>query len=131
MCWSWSWWSRYWCKEWLMVVGDESTSCSEGGGCSWCQQQWWRWLASCISLSIANVLRLHPHNPTHTRARARHCNMQAAEEGHARGNVARVGPLAREAQEALAELSGGMKGVSHKIAHIGNMLENKHNARRR
>mmetsp|Transcript_9808 Transcript_9808/g.29640 ORF Transcript_9808/g.29640 Transcript_9808/m.29640 type:complete len:675 (+) Transcript_9808:92-2116(+) len=39
--------------------------------------------------------------------------------------------MAAEAQRALAELSGGMKGVSHKIAHIGNLLENKHHARKR
>eukprot|EP00035_Acanthoeca_spectabilis_P023485 m.449577 g.449577 ORF g.449577 m.449577 type:complete len:753 (+) comp19841_c0_seq1:144-2402(+) len=55
----------------------------------------------------------------------------ALEETNAQIEVSRIHPMAREVQEALSELSGGMKGVSHKIAHIGNMLENKHHARKR
>lgn len=50
---------------------------------------------------------------------------QALEETNAQIEVSRIHPMAREVQETLSELSGGMKGVSHKIAHIGNMLENK------
>lgn len=50
---------------------------------------------------------------------------QGLEETNAQGEVLRINPMARQAQDALADLSGGMKEVSHKIAHIGNMLENK------
>eukprot|EP00038_Savillea_parva_P010339 m.189634 g.189634 ORF g.189634 m.189634 type:complete len:749 (+) comp17784_c0_seq1:79-2325(+) len=55
----------------------------------------------------------------------------AHEESNSQAEMSRVHPMARDAQNALADLNGGMKNVSHKIAHIGNLLENKHHARKR
>lgn len=46
-------------------------------------------------------------------------------------NIEVLGSLTEEATQALGELSAGTKGVTHKIVHIGDTLENKHLQRTR